>query len=215
MSQGMQLSLGALFNQGPAQQNRLTVVRSGWLRSGDSLQFYGWSTTDLRKARTDFETGVRYRAPLLRIGRGMLTGGGGLEHWNFPSVLGSTRDLTLDSFIGWSGGEKVPVSLSANGKTLLRSNLPLGTFVCLQALHTQRLGSFRGNRLSIQHGPAYVYSAGLYGRDGHRVLRYYGTVSITRGRWGVEAMLRPQFGLQRGIPDNKYWSFSILRRFGV
>ena len=215
VSQGMQLSLGALFNEGPAQQNRLTVTRASWLRTGDSLQLYGWSTTDLRAAHTDFETGFRYRAPLRRIAHGTLTGGGGLEHWNFPSVLGGTRDLTLDSFLGWSGGEKVPISFTANGKTLLRSDLPRGTFVCVQALHTQKLGSFRGNRVSVQHGPAYVYSFGLYGRDGHRVLRYYGTASVTRGRWGVEAMFRPQLGLQPGIPDNKYWSISMSRRFGA
>lgn len=214
VSQGMQLSLGALFNEGPAQQNRLTVTRSGLLRTGDSLQFYGWSTTDLRQAHTDFETGFRYRAPIRRIAYGTLVAGAGLEHWNFPSVLGGTRDLTLDSFLGWSGGEKVPISLSANGKTLLRSDLPRGTFVCVQALHTQKLGAFRGNGFALQHGPAYVYSYGLYGRDGQRVLRYYGTATVSRGRWAIEAMFRPQLGLQPGIPDNKYWSVGILRHFG-
>src|SRR5688572_9175201 len=124
IAQGMQLSLGSLFNQGPASQSRLTIGRSGTLRTGDSLQFYGWGTTDLRKAYTDFETGVRYRAPIRKLANGTLIGGGGLEHWNFPSVLGGTRDLTLDSYLGWSGGERFPITLSGNGKTLLRSDLP-------------------------------------------------------------------------------------------
>src|SRR5215207_7024777 len=74
VSQGMQLSLGARFNKGPAQQNHLTVTRSGLLKTGDSVQFYGWSTTDLRAAYTDFETGIRYRAPLKRIAHGTLIG---------------------------------------------------------------------------------------------------------------------------------------------
>lgn len=214
VAQGMQLSLGSLFNQGPAQQNRLTITRSGWLKTGDTLQFYGWSTTDLRAAHTDFETGIRYRAPLRRIAHGTLIGGGGLEHWNFPSVLGGTRDLTLDSYLGWSGGEKVPITISANGKTLLLSDLPKGTFVCLQALHTQKIASAGATRLTFQHGPAYIYSWNLYGRSGHRVFRYYLTPTLTRGRWGVEFMARPQAGLQPAIVDNKFWSISIIRRFG-
>src|SRR5690606_28962897 len=107
ITQGMQLSLGALFNRGPANQSRLTITRSGLLRTADSLQLYAWGTTDLRSASVDFETGVRYRAPLRKIAGGTLTGGGGLEHWNFPSVLGGTRDLALDSYLGWSGGERI------------------------------------------------------------------------------------------------------------
>lgn len=214
ISQGMQLSLGSLFNRGPAQQNRLTVTRAHWLRNGDTLQFYGWGTTDLRKAFTDFETGVRYRAPIRKIAHGTLIGGGGLEHWNFPSVLGGTRDLALDSYLGWSGGEKFPITISGNGKTLLRSDLARGSFACFQAMHTQKLGNYKGTRFALQHGPAYVYSWHLYGRDGNRVLRYYGTLNVNRGKWGAEMMFRPQAGLQPRIPDNKYWSFSIIRRFG-
>ena len=212
ISQGMQLSLGSLFNRGPAQQNRLTITRSSLLRSGDAFQIYGWGTTDLRAAYTDFETGLRYRAPLRRIAHGTLLGGGGLEHWNFPSVLGGTRDLVMDSYLGWSGGERFPLTISGNGKTLLRSDLPRGTFACFQALHTQKLGSVKDARFALQHGPSYIYSWGLYGRDGHRVLRYYGTLTMSHGKWGLEAMLRPQAGLQPQIIDNKYWSISIIRR---
>lgn len=214
ISQGMQLSLGGYFNRGPAQQNRLTVTRSGLVRTGDSLSFYGWNTTDLRGGFVDFETGVRYRTPLRKVARGTLIGGGGLEHWNFPSVLGGTRDLVVDSYLGWSGGEGVPVAISANGKTLVRSDLPLGTFVCVQALHTQKLWAYKDTRFALQHGPAYVYSYGLYDRNGNRVFRYYGTVTASRGRWAMEVMLRPQLGLQPAIPDTGYWSVSLIRRFG-
>ena len=214
VTQGMQLSLGAMFNEGPAQQNRLTVTRSGFLRTGDSLQFYGWSTTDLPTASTDFEAGVRYRAPLRRFAGGKLIGGGGLEYWNFPSVLTGTRDITLDSYLGWAGGgERFPIVISGNGKTLLRSDLPKGTFACFQAIHTQKLWTIHDVRFALQHGPAYIYSWHLYGRDGHRVVRYYGTLTVNKGHWGFEAMFRPQLGLQPHIIDNKYWSFSILRRF--
>lgn len=214
ITQGMQLSLGGLFNRGPAQQNRLTVTKAHWLRTGDSVQFYGWGTTDLRKAYTDFDTGFRYRTPLRRVAYGKLIGGGGLEHWNFPSVLGGTKDLVLDSYLGWSGGEKIPITISGNGKTLLRSDLTRGTFAIFTALHTQRLGKLGESSFSVQHGPAYVYNWNLYGKNGHRVLRYTGTLNINRGRWGAELMLRPQAGLQPRIPDNKYWSVSLIRRFG-
>ncbi|MFN0168629.1 MAG: hypothetical protein ACKV22_19565 [Bryobacteraceae bacterium] len=214
IAQVMQLSLGGTFNQGPAQQNRLTVTRTSLFRSADSLQLYGWTTTDLRKASVDFETGFRYRAPLRRFAGGTMVGGTGLEHWNYPSVLTGTRDLVLDSYLGWIGGERFPVTLSGNGKTLLVSDLPRGTFVCVQAQHTFRLFRRRGVSLSIQHGPAYVYSWGLYGRVGHRVLRYYATPQLSRGRWTVEFMARPQAGLQPYIPDNGYWFISFIRRFG-
>ena len=211
----MQLSLGALFNEGPAQQNRLTASRPNVLRRGDQISLYGWNTTDLQSAKTDFETGIRYRAPIAKVARGLLVGGGGIEHWNFPSVLGGTKDVALDSYLGWSGGgEKVPITISGNGKTLLRSDLPKGTFACFMAMHTQKLGNVGQTRFAVQHGPAYIYSWGLYGRDGHRVLRYYGTLNVNRGRWAAEVMLRPQFGLQAPIPDNKYWSVALIRRFG-
>jgi hypothetical protein len=210
----MQLSLGGVFGQGPAQQNRLTATRSGIFRANDSLQFYGWTTTDLRAGSTDFETGVRYRAPLRKMAGGVWMAGGGLEHWNFPSVLGGTRDLTLDSYLGWHGGESFPVTFSANGKTLLVSDLRLGTFVCFQAQHLVKLFRAGGVEFRLHHGPAYVYSWDLYGAGGHRVLRYYGTVTAARGRWAVEWMFRPQAGLQPVIPDNRYWAISVQRRLG-
>lgn len=77
-------------------------------------------------------------------------------------MLGGNRDLVLDSYLGWSGGETLPVTLSANAKTLLLSNLPRGTFVYLQALHTRELLRRGAVRVSAAHGPAYVYSCGLY-----------------------------------------------------
>ncbi len=214
IAQVMQLSLGGAFNRGPAQQNRLTATRTSLFRSADTLQLYGWTTTDLRNASVDFETGFRYRTPLTRIAGGTLVGGTGLEHWNFPSVLGGTRDLVLDSYLGWIGGRRFPVTLSGNGKTLIVSDLPRGTFVCVQAQHGFRVFRRRGVSLSFQHGPAYIYSWNLYGKSGHRVLRYYATPQLSRGQWTVEWMARPQAGLQPYIPDNRYWSLSLIRRFG-
>lgn len=214
IAQVMQLSLGGTFNRGPAQQNRLTANRSSLFRSADSMQFYGWTTTDLRNASVDFETGIRYRAPVHALAGGTLAAGGGLEHWNFPSVLGGTRDLVLDSYLGWTRTGKSVVTLSANGKTLLLSDLPRGTFVCFQAQHAFKLFRRRGVTLSLQHGPAYIYSWNLYGRPGHRVLRYYATPQLNRGQWTLEWMARPQAGLQPRIPDNRYWSVSLIRRFG-
>ena len=209
----MQLSLGGLIGEGPAQQNRVTASRGSVLRSRDSLQVYGWWTSSLRTANTDAELGIRYRTPLRRIAGGSLIGGGGLEHWYFPSVLTGTRDIAVDSYIGWTGVESQPVTISANAKTVLNSDLQKGSLVCLQASHTKTLLRSGKMQLALQHGPAYVYSSNLYGRNGHRVARYYGTLLVSTGAWTFEAMLRPQLGLQPGIPDNRYWSVALIRRF--
>ena len=198
VAETMQLSLGGTFHDGPAQTNRITAALGG-------LQVYAWDTTDLRTGRSDQDMGLRYRR---RVGHGLIAGGG-LEHWRFPSVLGGTRDVVVDSYVGWSGGERFPVTISANGKTLVRSDLHKGTFACFQAMHTVKAKPW----LAFQHGPAYVYSWDLYGRKGHRVLRYYGVGQVSRGAWTFEAMFRPQLGLQPGIPDNKFWTVGIARQF--
>ena len=212
IAQGMQLSLGGLFNAGPAQQNRLTITKTGTFRSRDSLQFYGWNTTDLRQNETDADIGVRYRVPVRRMVGGTMSAGTGIEYWHFPSVLGGQRDLALDSYMGWSGGERVPLAFSANGKTLLRSRLPHGTMGIFQAQHTQKLARWSNNLLALNHGPIYVYNWDLYGKGGNRVLRYNAALQLSHGSWALEAMLRPQAGLQPRIPDNRFWSFSIIRR---
>jgi hypothetical protein len=214
IAQIMQLSLGGTFNEGPAQQNRLVVSRSGVLTDRDNLQMYAWSTTDLRNAATDTDVGIRYRRPVREIAGGRLIAGGGVEHWRFPSVLGGTRDIVADSYLGWTGGESFPFTISANGKTLVRSDLERGTFVCVQATGSHRLAQFGSTRLILQQGPVYVYSWNLYGRNGHRVLRYGVTLQANSDSWMFEAGFRPQAGLQPGIPDNKYWLVSVGRRFG-
>jgi hypothetical protein len=215
LAQTMQLSLGGTFNKGPAQQNRFTLLRSGVFRSSDSLQLYAWNTTDLRGAGTDTDMGVRYRAAVRRLAGGKVMAGGGLEHWRFPSVLGGTRDAVVDSYLGWTGGEGLPVTIFANGKTLVRSTLQRGTFVVVQAQHSRRIARLGSNLLSVQHGPIYIYSWGVYGRGGHRALRYCAAAYLTRGAWSIEATYRPQAGLQPAIPDNRFWSVGIGRRFGL
>jgi hypothetical protein len=215
IAQTMQLSLGGLFNAGPAEQNRLAAVRSGVLRSSDSLQLYSWSTTDLRTGSTDVDVGARYRVPVRTLARGKIVAGGGLEHWRFPSVLGGTNDIVADSYLGWTGGERIPVTISANAKTLVRSDLCRGTFLNVQTLLSHRIAGWRSARLSLQHGPSYVYSWNLYGRSGHRVFRYVISPQLSFSSWLVEGTLRPQAGLQPAIPDNRFWSIGIGRRFGV
>ena len=212
IAQGMQLSLGGLFNPGPAQQNRLTITKTGTFRSRDSLQLYGWNTTDLGQNETDADLGIRYRVPVRRVSGGTLTAGTGVEYWHFPSVLGGQRDLALDTYAGWSGGERIPLTFSANGKTVLRSRLQHGTMGIFQVQHTQRLARWSNKLLAVNHGPIYVYNWNLYGRPGHRVLRYNAALQFSHGAWAFEALVRPQAGLQPRIPDNRFWSFSVIRR---
>jgi hypothetical protein len=208
----MQLSLGGLFNSGPAQQNRLTVTGSGVLRSRDSLQFYGWSTTDLRQNETDADMGIRYRVPVRRVAGGNLVAGSGVEYWHFPSVLGGARDLALDSYVAWSGGERIPITVSGNGKTILRSRLQHGTMGIFQVQHSQKIAYWGSKLISVNHGPIYVYNWNLYAKPGHRVLRYNAALQVSKGAWAFEALFRPQAGLQPRIPDNRFWSLSIIRR---
>lgn len=215
LADAMQLSLGGSFGDGPAFQNRVTITRTGLSHSRDSLQFYGWTTTDLRSGALDTDVGIRYRVPVRRFRRTNLVAGAGLEHWNFPSVLGGTRDIVLDTYASWAGGERMPWSVSANGKTLLRSDLPRGTFLCVQANYTNRLLKLGSRSLIVQHGPVYVYSWGLYGRSGHRVLRYAAAVQFGDNKWGAEFLMRPQIGLQPGIPDGRYWTAGLVRRFSL
>jgi hypothetical protein len=66
--------------------------------------------------------------------------------------------------------------------------------------------------LSLREGPAYSYSWGFYGINGSRVLRYGGSLIA---RWkgnAIEAGYRKQFGLQDRMPNNGYWSFSVMRQ---
>lgn len=212
VAQTMQLSLGGTFNQGPAQQNRLTLTGTGLFRRRDTLQFYGWNTTDLRTGNTDADMGIRYRAPVAKLAQGSLIAGTGVEYWYFPSVLGGTRDVVLDTYMAWSGGEKIPITISGNGKTLLRSRLPLGSMGIFQVQHTQKIARWNSNLLSVNHGPMYVYSWDLYGRPGNRVFRYSAAVQLSRGRWALEGTFRPQAGLQDRIPDNKFWCISVIRK---
>jgi hypothetical protein len=175
---------------------------------------YAWNTTDLRNGSTDGDLGVRYRTPVRSIAGGTMIAGTGIEHWRFPSVLGGTNDLVADTYLAWTGGEKAPVTFSANGKTLVKSDLHRGTFVTLQALYSHRLARWNSTYLSLQHGPAYIYSWNVYARSGHRALRYVASAQLSRGSWSIEAMFRPQAGLQPAIPDNRFWTIGIGRRFG-
>ncbi len=213
IAQGMQLSLGGRYNPGPAIQNRLTIQGKGVFRHDDTVQLTGWNTTDLNNHSTDADTAVRYRTPIGKLAHGTLTGGGGFEYWYYPSVLGGAQDLALDSYLAWTGGEKVPITISGNGKTILRSRLPYGTMGIFQAQHRQRLPSLPGTGMSLLHGPVYVYNWDLYGRPGHRVLRYSTALQVTCRKWIVEAAYRPQAGLQPRIPDNQFWSVSVIRSF--
>jgi hypothetical protein len=109
---------------------------------------------------------------------------------------------------------RIPVFVSADSYSLVKSNLPTGSALYSQIYTQQPLLNRHGLHLALRQGPAYTYSWGLYGASGNRVVRY-GAVLISSWKGStLETGYRQQFGLQDKIPNNRYWSILLARQFG-
>ena len=93
------------------------------------------------------------------------------------------------------------------------SSLPVGSDLYTQAGIQHQLFRREDFRLSYRHGVAYTYAWGFYGKNGWRVVRYVGTLTASWKSNAVEFGVRPQHGLQAGIPDNVFWIVDYVRRF--
>lgn len=208
-----QLTLGGNFGDGFDFQNRATASLNNAFREGDSLAIFGWSTTDLPSRTPNWQAGITYKARVLRKARRTLVVGGGIQRWLLPSVKTGAQDwlaagtLTYTTSVG-----RVPIVVTQDSWSLLRSTLPTGSALYTQIYSQHTLLRREGFRLLLRQGPAHTYSRGFYGAQGNRVLRYSGGVVLAWKNTTLEAGCRQQFGLQDGIRNNRFWTLLLTRQ---
>ena len=209
-----QMVLGGTFGEGPDWQNRLAVSLNNLWREGDSLSMFGWSTTDLPTATANWQAGMLYKNRVLKTKRQTLVLGGGVQRWLLPSVKSGAQDWLISGSLNYTTSVKrLPISISQDSWSLLRSTLPKGSALYTQFNTQHRLVKREGFQLALRHGPHHTYSWGFYGAEGNRVVRYAATlVAVWKGNT-IEGGCRQQFGLQDGIRNNRYWSILVSRQF--
>jgi hypothetical protein len=208
-----QMTLGGMFGDGPDWQNKVVVNLHNALRDGDSVSVFGWNTLDMRVPRRNWQSGLLYKTRVLQNRRHTLTLGGGVERWLLPSVKSGARDWLASGYLSYGSSVKgVPILVTQDSWSLLRSTLPTGTVLFTQ-IQTQR-PLYKGEhaQVALRHGAQHTYSWGFYGTQGNRVVRYGASLALTWKSTVFEGGYRQQFGLQDGIRYNRFWSFSITRR---
>lgn len=209
-----QLTLGGTFGRGPAWQNRASTGLANLFRPGDLLSLHGWNTTDAPLGVNSTIAGIAYRAPVWRRASQSLTLGSGLQYWNFPTVLTGTTDWLIPGNLAYTArAGRLPITVTSDSWTLLASRLPKGSLVHTQGWIDYPLIHTDPVRLTFRHGPAHTYSWDFYGTHGHRVVRYQTALVLSWKGNQVEAGWRKQWGLQHGIPDNRFWHVSLTRTF--
>ena len=207
-----QLALGSTFGQGPDFQDRFTASVNNSFMKGDSVSVFGWSTTDFPSATRNWQAGLLYKMLLLRRKNHSLHVTGGGQRWLLPLVGRGTKDWFVTGNMTYGTiVKRIPVFVSEDSYTLVKSNLPTGSALYSQIFTQQPLWNHHGLRLALRQGPAYTYSWGLYGASGNRVLRYGGSMISSWKGTTVDAGYRKQFGLQDGIPNNGYWSILVTK----
>ena len=208
-----QLILGGTFGAGPDIQDKLTAGVNNAFKNGDSLNMFGWSTTDIPTVTPNWQAGVLYKTPLLRRKNHTLYLTGAVQRWCLPMVGTGTLDWYVTANLTYGTSiKRIPVFVSEDSYSLLKSTLPTGSATYTQVYTQHVLFKRSGFQLALRQGPAYTYSWGLYGKEGSRVFRYGGSLIATWKGTSFEAGLRQQFGLQNGIPNNQYWSFLVSRQ---
>lgn len=209
-----QLTLGGTFGEGPAWQNRVSVALNNAFRAADSITLSGWNTHDTPSAHNDWTAYICYRARVLNRRNHVLLLGAGVERWRFPSVRTGTQDwLTAYNAAYTTRAAKLPVTVQSNAWTLLQSDLPKGSLVHTQVWLDHPIVKTDAARLTFRHGPQHTYSWNFYGTNGNRIVRYATALVLTSRNYALECGYRQQFGLQPGIPDNRYWNVMLTRSF--
>ncbi len=209
-----QLTLGGTFGEGPAWQNKVTTGLTNAFVSGDSVFVYGWQTFDIPSHSNDWQVGIGYKAPIIRKRNQFLALGSGFQHWRFPSVKTGTNDwLIPGTLLYQSKIGALPVSVTSDSWTLLKSPLPKGSLLHTQGWMHHKLLKHDDLLIEFKHGPAHTYSWNFYGTNGNRVVRYQTMLAISWKHMVLEGGYRKQWGLQRNIPDNNYWAFGVTKTF--
>jgi len=208
-----QLILGGTFGAGPDVQDKLTIGMNNAFLMGDSVSAFGWSTTDFPSVTPNWQAGLLYKIPILRRKNQTLFLTAGGQRWILPLVGRGTKDWYVTGNMTYGTSVKrIPVFVSEDSYSLVKSNLPTGSALYSQIYTQQPLFNHHGFRLALREGPAYTYSWGLYGCSGNRVVRYSGTLISSWKGTTMETGYRKQFGLQEGIPNNGYWSLLFTRQ---
>ena len=209
-----QLTLGGIFGEGPAWQNRLTVALNNALRAGDSVSVSGWNTHDVAGGANDWTAGLSYRSRIIQKRTQVLYIAAGVERWRFPSVASGTQDWLLAYSAAYgSKVSRIPITVQSNAWTLLHSPLPKGSLAHTQVWLEHALLDGDTVKILLRHGPQHTYSWNFYGTHGNRIFRYAGAVVLSWSANALEGGFRQQAGLQPGIPDNRYWSVTYTRNF--
>jgi hypothetical protein len=214
-SNTFQMTLGGTFGDGPDFQNRASVALNNAFRAGDTLQFFGWSTTDAPTSVHDWQAGLTYKAIAFHRKRHTLALGGGVQRWILPNVKSGAQDWLISGALTYNTtAGKVPIVVTQDSWSLLRSTLPSGSAVYTQVYSQHTLLKRENFRLLLRQGPAHTYSWGMYGAQGNRVFRYGATVVLAwKNSTTLEGGFRQQFGLQDGIHYNRYYSLLLTRQF--
>ncbi len=209
-----QMVLGGTFGEGADWQNRLTASVNNLWRTGDSLSVFGWSTTDLPTATPNWQAGLIYKNRILKTERHNLFLSGGVQRWLLPSVKTGAQDWLLSGNLSYLTNFKgLPITVSEDSWSLLRSTLPKGSAMSTQISTQHTLFRSHQVQIALRHGPHHTYAWGFYGAQGNRVVRYAGTVVVVWHGTTIEGGCRQQFGLQDGIHNNRYWSMLVTRQF--
>lgn len=214
VAETFQLTLGGVFGEGPAWQNRVTLGTGNLFLTGNSLAVSGWDTHDMSSGHDDWTGSVSYKVRAYRHGNHSLHLGGGLERWKFPSVLTGASDWIAAYNAAYATRlGTAPFQLQSTVYNTLSSTLKEGTLIHSQAWFEHPVFNREPMKLVFRHGPQHTYSWNFYGTNGHRILRYAGALQLTAKQTQLEAGVRPQYGLQRRIPDNRFWYVMLSRTF--
>jgi hypothetical protein len=208
-----QLTLGGTFGNGPAWQNRAVIEFGNVARKGDAVTLNGWMTIDTPSHRRDWITSVGYRTAAAKLGPGTLAVTTSWQRWLFPSVLTGARDHLLGTTGVYRTKWKVPITVNADNWVLLKSPLRRGNLTYIQANVAHQLWEGKGLRLVARHGPATTYSWKFYDRPGWRVFRYGGSLAVEAHQFTLEGAWRQQAAIAPRVPDNRYWTVLLSRRF--
>ena len=214
MADTFQLTLGGMFGNGPAWQNKVTTGLANALRPGDAISVYAWDTADARSHVNNWQAGLGYKMRVLKTKRHVLALGSGVQRWLFPSVKSGANDWLIPGNLTYQTKlYRFPFTVTCDSWTVLSSPLPNGSLLHSQAWLQHSILKRDRVQITFKHGPAHTYSWGFWGANGNRIFRYQTMLAINFKDTSIEGGYRKQVGLQNGIQDNNYWQFAVTRTF--
>lgn|GEM_PF-1608171 len=216
VNETFQLTLGGLFTDGVNQQSGATVDFKNLISNDSTLRVAGLLHLDTADLNKDWIGSVNYLQPILKWETGSLQTNVGFHVWHFPSVLQGKTDTVVDSGLILTQTRVIPLVVDANVKTLSSAEVRRGVggqIYYFRAISPRALYRKGSRSFTLLHGPSYTYSNRFYGTRGHRVFRYEIGAAYQAGPWGVDTVFRPQWALQKGIRENRFWGVNVSYTF--